>query len=100
MTTFPDADAVLPGLAGDPTQFSGITATSNSFDFGLPFFFGRQVYTSIDSSSAGAYFALGASARSRRREGSRPALGTSAVGLARTSGGARSELGFLGTQAP
>ncbi len=46
-TNVPDADAVLPGLAGDPSLFTGITTVSNSFDFGLPFFYGRRVYTSI-----------------------------------------------------
>jgi len=56
-TNFNASYAVLPGLAGDPTQFSGITPTSNSFDFGLPFFFGRRVYTSI-ANSTGPYFAF------------------------------------------
>ncbi len=53
-STFPDADAVLPGLAGDPSQFSNVTTISSSFDFGLPFFYGRKVFTSISGRAAGS----------------------------------------------
>ncbi|MGZ3304507.1 MAG: DUF3443 family protein [Asticcacaulis sp.] len=46
--------AVLPGLAGDPSAFDSLTPSSNSFDLGLPFFYGRRVYTSIVGRKAGA----------------------------------------------
>jgi hypothetical protein len=39
--------AVLPGLGGDPASFSNLNPFSNSFNFGLPFFYGRSVYTAI-----------------------------------------------------
>jgi hypothetical protein len=48
--TFP-SDAVFPGLAG---QNDG---TFTSFDFGLPFFYGRNVFTSIASTTAAPYWA-------------------------------------------
>lgn len=44
--------AVLPGVGGDPTAFSNLTPFSNSFDFGLPFFYGRSVYTAIGGRNA------------------------------------------------
>ncbi len=52
VNSFADADAVLPGLAGDPNAFSNVTPISGSFDFGLPFFFGRRVYTTISGKRA------------------------------------------------
>ncbi|CAL4867251.1 hypothetical protein MMA231_01503 [Asticcacaulis sp. MM231] len=44
---------VLPGLGGDPTGFDNLEPYSNSFDFGLPFFYGRRVYTAISGRNAG-----------------------------------------------
>jgi hypothetical protein len=43
---FASGDAALPGLAG-PNDGS-----FTSFDWGLPFFFGRNVYTSIEGTTA------------------------------------------------
>lgn len=45
--------AALPGLGGNPDSVKGFTPIPNSFDFGLPFFFGRKVYTAIEGRSAG-----------------------------------------------
>jgi Na+-translocating ferredoxin:NAD+ oxidoreductase RNF subunit RnfB len=44
---------VLPGLGGDPNGFDNLEPYSNSFDFGLPFFYGRKVYTAISGRNAG-----------------------------------------------
>ena len=53
---------VLPGIAGDPAGFSKLAPFSNSFDFGLPFFYGKKVYTAIAGRNAGGtsgpYFAF------------------------------------------
>ena len=55
-------DAVLPDIGGNPDTFSGLSAYPQSFDFGLPFFFGRSVYTAIEGRNAGGttgpYFAF------------------------------------------
>jgi hypothetical protein len=54
--------AVLPDVGGNPDAFSGLTPYPQSFDFGLPFFYGRSVYTAIEGRSAGGtmgpYFAF------------------------------------------
>ena len=56
------SDAVLPNLGGNPALFSGLNAYPQSFDFGLPFFYGRNVYTAIEGRNAGGtpgpYFAF------------------------------------------
>jgi hypothetical protein len=44
-SSFPN-DAVIPGLAG-PSNTNG-----SSFDWGLPFFYGRNVFTSIAGTTA------------------------------------------------
>jgi hypothetical protein len=53
--------SVLPGLAANPDIFSG-EGYSSSFAFGLPFFYGRNVYTAIEGRTAGGvagpYFAF------------------------------------------
>lgn len=47
--------AVLPGLAGNPKNFpGGLGNLSNSFAFGLPFFYGRNIYVGIEGTSAGS----------------------------------------------
>jgi hypothetical protein len=55
-------DAVLPDIGGNPNTFSGLNAYPQSFDFGLPFFYGRRVYTAIEgrnaSGTTGPYFAF------------------------------------------
>jgi hypothetical protein len=58
-TTF----SALPGLAGDPNQFAGgLSGYNSTFAFGLPFFFGRNIYFGIEGTSAGTvngpFFAL------------------------------------------
>jgi hypothetical protein len=54
--------AVLPGLGANPNALTGFSPYSNSFAFGLPFFFGRSVYTAIEGRDAGGtmgpYFAF------------------------------------------
>ncbi|WP_375391384.1 DUF3443 family protein [uncultured Sphingomonas sp.] len=57
------ADAVVaPGLGLNPTLITPPLPFANSFDFGVPFFFGRTVYTAIEGRSAGGvqgpYFAF------------------------------------------
>jgi hypothetical protein len=44
-----------PGLALNPTLVTPPLPFANSFDFGIPFFFGRTVYTAIEGRSAGGY---------------------------------------------
>jgi hypothetical protein len=55
-------DSVLPGVGGNPNDFRNLMPYPNSFDFGLPFFYGRNVYTAIEGRSAGGvqgpYFAF------------------------------------------
>ena len=45
--------SALPGLGGNPKRLGLLNAPPTSFDFGLPFFFGRSVYTAIEGRSAG-----------------------------------------------
>jgi hypothetical protein len=56
------SDAVLPDIGGNPDLFSGLNPYPQSFDFGLPFFYGRSVYTAIEGRNAGGttgpYFAF------------------------------------------
>ena len=51
-----------PGLGINPTLVKPPLAFANSFDFGIPFFFGRRVYTAIEGRSTGSvngpYFAF------------------------------------------
>ncbi len=43
-----------PGLGINPTLVMPPLPFANSFDFGLPFFFGRSVYTAIEGRTAGS----------------------------------------------
>ncbi|HEX4182470.1 MAG TPA: DUF3443 family protein [Caulobacteraceae bacterium] len=51
--------SVLPGIASNPSVFAN--PFPNSFDFGMPFFYGRNIYTAIEGRNAGGtvgpYFA-------------------------------------------
>jgi hypothetical protein len=47
------ASNVAPGLGINPTLVTPPLPFANSFDFGIPFFFGRSVYTSIEGRPAG-----------------------------------------------
>jgi hypothetical protein len=53
---------VAPGLGLNPTLITPPLPFANSFDFGMPFFFGKTVYTSIEGRPAGnvlgPYFAF------------------------------------------
>jgi Protein of unknown function (DUF3443) len=40
-------NTALVGLGGDPGKFTGLTPLTDTFDFGLPFYFGRRVYTGM-----------------------------------------------------
>ncbi len=60
-TFFDNTNAVVPGIGGPPSQFNQSNIYPDSFDLGLPFFYGRNVYTAIENLSAGGvagpYFA-------------------------------------------
>ena len=53
--------SVLPGVGANPTAQGLMNAYPTSFDFGLPFFYGRRIYTAIEGRTAaglaGPYFA-------------------------------------------
>lgn len=53
---------VAPGLGINPTLVKPPLPFANSFDFGMPFFFGKTVYTAIEGrttgSATGPYFAF------------------------------------------
>jgi hypothetical protein len=61
-TQFATGNAVVPGVGGNPSIFYPNINFSESFDYGLPFFYGRPVYTAIEGRSAGGtlgpYFAF------------------------------------------
>lgn len=48
----PASANVAPGLGVNPTLVKPPLPFANSFDFGIPFFFGRSVYTAIEGRSA------------------------------------------------
>ena len=60
-TLFSNTDAALPGLGANPDLLSTFAPYPNSFDFGLPFFFGRNIYIAFEGRTAGGvagpYFA-------------------------------------------
>ena len=51
--TFASTSDVAPGVGVNPTLVTPPLPFANSFDFGIPFFFGRTVYTSIEGRPAG-----------------------------------------------
>jgi hypothetical protein len=58
----PASATAAPGLGVNPTLVTPPLPFANSFDFGVPFFFGRTVYTAIEGRPAGGvqgpYFAF------------------------------------------
>ena len=54
--------SVLPGVGANPTAQGLMNAYPSSFDFGLPFFYGRSIYPAIEGRTAGGvagpYFAF------------------------------------------
>ena len=50
-----NGETAIPGIGGDPNGFDALHPYSDSFDFGLPFFFGRSVYTAIQGRNADGY---------------------------------------------
>lgn len=61
-TQLSSTNAVIPGIGGNPSIFYPNVNFANSFDYGLPFFYGRSVYTAIEGRNAGGttgpYFAF------------------------------------------
>jgi hypothetical protein len=57
-----NSSTVAPGLAVNPTLVKPPLPFANSFDVGVPFFFGRTVFTAIEGRPAGGtqgpYFAF------------------------------------------
>jgi len=52
--TQPDGTAnAIPGIGANPNTITGFHAIQRSFDFGSPFFFGRNIATAIEGRSAG-----------------------------------------------
>ena len=49
------ANTVLPGLGADPSSISTFQTSGTSFVFGLPFFYGRSVYTVLTGASVGTF---------------------------------------------
>ncbi len=45
--------SALPGVGANPAAQGLVNTYPNSFDFGLPFFYGRSVYTAIEGRTAG-----------------------------------------------
>jgi len=60
-TFFDSTNAVVPGIGGSPASLNQSAVYPQSFDLGLPFFYGRNVYTAIENRTAGSatgpYFA-------------------------------------------
>ena len=45
-------NSALPGIGDNPKIASNLIPYINSFDFGLPFFYGRNVYTALEGRTA------------------------------------------------
>ncbi len=52
-TLFNGSNAALPGIGANPEALDNLMPYPSSFDFGLPFFYGRKVYTAIAGRTAG-----------------------------------------------
>ena len=50
---FSTDDAALPTLGANPELLDSLSPYSDSFDFGLPFFFGRNIYVAFEGRTAG-----------------------------------------------
>ncbi len=61
-TLLSTTSAALPGVGANARLLGSFNTYSSSFDFGLPFFYGRNVYTAIEGLNAGGttgpYFAF------------------------------------------
>jgi len=47
------ADYAIDDVGGTPVGSTGTDALSDDFDFGLPFFYGRRVFTAVEGTTAG-----------------------------------------------
>ena len=45
--------SAIPGTGYNPSNSKTLQAPSSSFDLGIPFFYGRKVYTAIEGRTAG-----------------------------------------------
>ena len=52
-STIPETSNVAPGIGINPTLVKPPLPFTNSFDFGIPFFFGRSMFTAIEGRPAG-----------------------------------------------
>ena len=52
-TLFSTANSAVPGVGANPNSLSNLMDFPRSFAFGLPFFFGRNIYTAIEGRNAG-----------------------------------------------
>jgi hypothetical protein len=48
-------NSVFPGIGINPNLVGTLSAYPRSFDFGLPFFYGRNIYTAIEGRNAGGF---------------------------------------------
>ena len=50
---FSTQNSAVPGVGGNPAVINKGVDFSNSFNFGLPFFYGRNIYTALEGRNAG-----------------------------------------------